>query len=64
MSRERRREMVDCEHPGHYGWPPETRATQLTLAEALDLLANTIGRLKIEFSPSVEITGMILNWPS
>ncbi len=36
----------------------------MTLAEALDLLANTIGRLKIEFSPSVEITGMILNWPS
>ena len=33
----------------------------MTLAEALDLLANTIERLMIEVSPSVEITGMILD---
>ena len=36
----------------------------MTLSEALDLLANTIERLMIEVSPSVEITGMILNWSS
>ena len=45
-------------------WPPETRATQVTLSEALDLLANTIERLMIEVSPSVEITGIILDWSS